>query len=66
MASCGQVFNKNNSNPYISELVLGCAPEKYKVQYSYEAINFINSINKFHKGGLKCAAKDNICGISLH
>ena len=30
-ANCGQVFNeKKTSNPYISELVLGCTPQKYK------------------------------------
>ena len=39
-------FQKKKSNPYISELVLVCAPQKYKVNCHYGAISSINSINK--------------------
>ena len=49
-ANCGQVFIKKISNPYISELALGLAPQKYKGWYLYGAfgaygIPSINSTN---------------------
>ena len=47
-AYCRQVWQKKPSNPYITELVLRHTPQKYMVWCRYDAINSINSIDKFH------------------